>query len=380
MADPPQPVDDLHRSSRDLHQLRVDLERWLAGRLGEGADPRVPELHGTSANGMSSETLLFDATWNEGGTPTSGQLVARVAPDARDVPVFPTYDLERQFRVIQLVGELSAVPVPGVRWCENDPSVLGAPFFVMDRVDGEVPPDVMPYSFGDSWLFHASPDEQRRLQDSTVETLVQLHAIDRPTERFDFVEFDEPGDSHLRRHVAHARAWYEFAAAEGGLRSELVEQGFEHLAAVWPQDEGDTVLSWGDSRIGNVLYRDFRPVAVLDWEMVGLGPRELDVAWLVYAHRVFEDLAAQYGLPGMPHFLRRDDVVATYEAVSGVRLRNMDFFLEYCAVQWGIVGLRTGMRSVHFGERPMPDRAEELFHNLTSLEGILAGTYWDGLT
>ena len=370
MAETPQPVDDVHRSSRDLTRLRVDLERWLAGRLGEGSAPQVPELQGTSANGMSSETLLFDATWTEGGAPRAGHLVARVAPDAADVPVFPTYDLDRQFRVIRLVGELSPVPVPRVLWLEEDPSVLGAPFFVMERVDGRVPPDVLPYDFGDNWLFDASPEEQRRLQDATVETLVQLHAIDRPAERFDFVEFDDPGDTHLRRHVAHARAWYEFATG-AGLRSALVERGFEHLDATWPAAEPDPVLSWGDSRIGNVLYRGFEPAAVLDWEMVGLGPRELDVAWLVYAHRVFEDLAAEYGLPGMPHFLRLDDVVATYEARSGVTLRDLDFYLTYCAVQWGIVGLRTGMRQVHFGERPMPDVAEELFHNRRSLEAMV---------
>ena len=57
-------------------------------------------------------------------------------------------------------------------------------------------------------------------------------------------------------------------------------------------------MSWGDSRIGNILYRDFVPAAVLDWEMAGLGPRELDLAWLVYSHRVFQDIAGSMGLPG----------------------------------------------------------------------------------
>ena len=55
------------------------------------------------------------------------------------------------------------------------------------------------------------------------------------------------------------------------------------------------VLAWGDSRIGNVLYEDFRPVAVLDWEMATLGPRELDVAWIIFAHKVFQELAGLAG-------------------------------------------------------------------------------------
>ena len=48
--------------------------------------------------------------------------MARIAPDAADVPVFPSYDLERQFRVIADVGRLSAVPVPQLFWCEHDHS------------------------------------------------------------------------------------------------------------------------------------------------------------------------------------------------------------------------------------------------------------------
>ena len=52
---------------------------------------------------------------------------------------------------------------------------------------------------------------------------------------------------------------------------------------------------WGDSRVGNVLYQDFRPVAVLDWEMATLGPREMDVAWIIFAHMVFQELAGLAG-------------------------------------------------------------------------------------
>ena len=373
-----QPTTEMQRSSRDPNQLRDRLAGWLAARLPDGASPAIPELEATSANGMSSDTVLFRATWQEGGAAKDVRLVARIAPDGADVPVFPTYDLERQFRAIRLVGERSRVPVPEVWWSEPDTAALGAPFFVLERVDGQVPPDVMPYNFGDSWLFDADPADQRRLQDTTLEVLAELHALDTPEETFGFLAFDEPGDTPLRRHVAHARAWYDFAVAHGP-RSELIEAAFDWLDDHWPDDEGPTVVSWGDSRIGNVMYRDFRPVAVLDWEMAGLGPRELDVAWLLYAHRVFEDIAGTYGFPGMPHFLRRDDVAATYESLTGHTLRDLDFYTAYAAVQWGVVGLRTGMRQVHFGEREEPADGDELLLNRTSLEPMLAGTYWDSI-
>ena len=62
---------------------------------------------------------------------------------------------------------------------ELDPAAIGAPFFVMDRVEGRVPPDVMPYNFGmDSWVYDASPEEQRHLQEKSVEVLAALHAQD----------------------------------------------------------------------------------------------------------------------------------------------------------------------------------------------------------
>ena len=172
------------------------------------------------------------------------------------------------------------MPVPTVWWCEPDPAALGAPFFVMSRVDGRVPPDIMPYNFGDSWLYDADPADQRHLQDATVDVLARLHAVDRPAERFSFLAPDD-----LRRHPPPPPGGGDpgLVRVRGGRRasrSPLVERGFAWLDEHWPADEGEAVLSWGDSRIGNMMFDDFDPVAVLDWEMAGIGPRELDVAWL----------------------------------------------------------------------------------------------------
>jgi len=370
-------VEELQRSSRDLDRVRLRLEAWLATKLDPGAAPVIRSLEGTSANGMSSETLLFDAEWNDDGARRSQRLVARVAPDPGDVPVFPSYDLDRQYRAIRLVDELTTVPVPRVWWSEPDAGPLGAPFFVMGRVDGQVPPDVMPYNFGDSWLFDADPADQHRLQDATVGVLAELHAIDRAEERFDFLTPDAPGDTPLRRRVGHTRAWYDFAVAGLGRRSPLIERGFAWLDDRWPADEGATVVCWGDSRIGNVMYRDFAPVAVLDWEMAALAPRELDVAWLIYGHRIFEDIAHSMDLPGMPHFLRPDDVAGTYESLTGHTPRDLGFFGTYAAIQYGIVFLRTGHRQVHFGEVDEPDDVDDLVMNREPLERMLAGTYWN---
>jgi aminoglycoside phosphotransferase (APT) family kinase protein len=126
-----------------------------------------------------------------------------------------------------------------------------------------------------------------------------------------------------------------------------------------------------------VMYRDFAPVAVLDWEMAALSPRELDVAWLIYGHRIFEDIAGSMDLPGMPEFLRPDDVAGTYESLTGHTPRDLEFFGTYAAIQYGIVFLRTGHRQVHFGEADEPDDVDDMVMNREPLERMLAGTYWN---
>jgi aminoglycoside phosphotransferase (APT) family kinase protein len=379
-------VTDLRRSSRDHEALRARLATWLTGRLVHGAAPEVVGLTATSANGMSSETLLVDVAWTTEGHRDVHELVCRLAPADEDIPVFQRYDLVSQFDTIRLVADLSDVPVPSAWWSEPDPAAIGSPFFVMGRVEGRVPPDVMPYNFGDSWLYDATPDQQRHLQDATVDVLARLHAISDATERFGFLSpggaagaapGHAPGApaSALGRRVAATRSWYEFAAADG-YRSPLVERAFAWLDDHWPRHETDPVLCWGDSRIGNVMYDGFDPAAVLDWEMATLGPRELDVAWLIYGHRMFEDIAATFEIAGMPGFLRADDVAGTYESLTSHTPRDLAWFGTYSAVQYAIVFLRTGARAVHFGETTKPDEVDDLVMNREPLERMLAGTYW----
>ncbi|HWC33441.1 MAG TPA: phosphotransferase family protein [Mycobacteriales bacterium] len=357
-------------SSRDPEQVRRNLERWLATHVEGGTGVTVSDLEGSAANGMSSDTTMFRARWTDADGDHDERLVARIAPDPADVPVFPTYDLQGQYDVIRAVAALTKVPVPRPWWCEPSSDALGAPFFVMSRVDGVVPPDVMPYPFGDNWLYDAGADNQRKLQESTVAAIAALHDVTDAAHRLPFLEKDTAGDTHLRRHVANTRAWYDMVAREGA-PSALVERAFDWLADNWPKHESATVLSWGDSRIGNVLYDDFAPAALLDWEMAGLGPRELDVAWLVYAHRVFQDITGALGLPGMPDFLQPADVATQYEALTGYACRDLRWFMVYGAVQWGIVFLRTSARQVHFGEREWPEDRDEVMHNRIHLESLL---------
>jgi aminoglycoside phosphotransferase (APT) family kinase protein len=362
----PPPADlKMQRSSRDADALRTRLEEWLATVLPAGAGPVVTLHSGIDANGMSSETVILDVDWTEDGQSRSGEYVARVAPAAEDLPVFPHYELQDQYDAIRIVGEQTDVPVPAVRWMEPTGEVLGTPFFLMDRIEGVVPQDVLPYNFGDNWLHDASREDQRRLQDNSVRVLAQLHAIPDATTTFDFLDparHGYAGSTLLERNLARVRAWYDFAVADIG-RSPLVERGLAWLEAHVPDNE-EAVLCWGDSRIGNIMYRDFEPVAVL-------GPRELDVSWMAFAHSVFESITGVLGMPGMPHFLHEDDLKAEYERITGTQLGDLQWYHVYNGVQWCIVFMRTGARQIHFGEIERPDDVESLFHCKPLVERLL---------
>ncbi|WP_182377520.1 phosphotransferase family protein [Nocardioides sp. WS12] len=367
----------LQRSSRDQSAVHDQLEAWLATVLPAGSDPTVSLLAGVDSNGMSSETVLLDVTVTENGERVTGAYVARVAPAPEDLPVFEEYRLGDQYDAMRLAAELTDVPVPAVSWLEPTGEVLGTPFFLMERIEGIVPPDVLPYTFGDNWFHDATPEQQRHLQDTSVEVLAKLHAIPDAATTFAFLDpavTGADGATPLARNLARTRSWYDFAqrADADSQPSPLIERGLAWLEANLPADEGDPVLVWGDARIGNMMFQDFTPVAVLDWEMATIGPRELDLGWMVFAHRVFDTIATSLGVPGMPDVLRAEDVASTYTAASGVEVGDLTWYQLHAAVLWGCVFLRTSARQIHFGEIARPEDPESVFHHRPLLEAMLA--------
>jgi aminoglycoside phosphotransferase (APT) family kinase protein len=369
-------VGRLQRSARDISALPGVMSHWLSTVMPGGVTPQVTVESGVDSNGMSSETIILTGRWDADGEAHEEKWVARVAPSESDVPVFTSYEMDHQFDVIRLVGEKTDVPVPRVRWLEPTGEVLGTQFFLMDYVSGVVPPDVMPYTFGDNWFADSPAESQRALQDNTVDVLAKLHEIPDAETTFGFLASQADGDepNALRRNLNWLKSWYEFAVPDIG-RSPLVEQALAWLEANWPEDVAATapVLIWGDSRVGNVLYEDFKPVAVLDWEMATLGPREMDAAWMVFAHMVFQELAGLAGMPGLPDFMREDDVKATYAAKTGVELGDLNWFYVYSGVIWCCVFMRTSARRIRFGEIEKPDDVETLFYHGALLRRLIGG-------
>lgn len=369
-------TDKVTTSSRDAAALGPRLGAWLATRLPADADPEVTEVVKPDGNGMSSETLLFSAMWTDDDGRTERRLVARIEPETDDVPIFPTYDLGQQHRVMALVAEATTVPVPAPLWAEDDPAVLGAPFFVMERLDGDVPRDVLPYTFPDDNFVIAATDDQRtRLMRSAVAALAGIHALDPAHHDLDFLAYPMPGATDLDRHLAYWEAYKDWVTADEP--SPLLDRCFAWLHDHRPTDLGEPRLSWGDARIGNMMFVDFEVSAVLDWEMAGVAPPEIDVGWMAYLHRFFQDITTDLGEPGLPDFLTPRDLAATYTEVSGRPLGDLRWPMAYAAMRHGIIMRRVLERSVHFGEADKPDDIDDLIMHRATLESMLDNTYWD---
>jgi aminoglycoside phosphotransferase (APT) family kinase protein len=350
---------------RDLSEVGPSLERWARATLDPAATVSDASAPG---NGMSSETVLFEMTANG----ETDKYVARLAPTADVYPVFPEYDIELQANCMKVVRAHTDVPAPEVKWLELDTQWLDTQFLVMKRIFGEAPPDIPPYVFM-GWVADASPEQRAAMQRRTLEVLAKLHRLTPSNADLAFLARPQHGKTALEQQVGHERWYYEWARE--GTSYPLIDRTFAWLDEHWP-DEGETVLNWGDARVGNVLYRDFAPVAVLDWEMATLGPREVDLAWMLFLHEFFDDMAERFGMPGMKDFMQRDAVIAEYEELTGHTVRNLEWFEVFAAQRFAIVSIRTSTRTIAYGQQEQPDDPDDLimFRNLQ--EQMLDGTYW----
>jgi aminoglycoside phosphotransferase (APT) family kinase protein len=328
------------------------IESWWTAQRAPGA--RVSDVTAPEGSGMSSETLLFTLQPADG---PAERYVARLAPLAsQQYPVFPEYDLELQRRVMQTVAAHTDVPVPEVIAHETDAEWLGSPFLLMRRIDGVVPSDIPPYTMA-GWLFDAAPADQRKLERESVRVLARLHDLTPETHDLAFLDRPKFGAGALDQHLDYQRWYYDWARE--GEHVPLIERTFAALDATRPK-EGPTVLNWGDSRIGNMMFHDFAPAAVLDWEMAALGPAEIDVGWMIFMHRFFEDLTRKYGMPCLPDFLQRERVAEIYAEESGREVDDLEWYEMFAAQRFAIVSIRTTMRTVAYGDAERPDDLDDV--------------------
>lgn len=187
-----------------------------------------------------------------------------------------------------LLGTLAAraFPVPRVHWLETDPSSLGRPYFVMDRLPGTA-------------LAHATPDQRPAIARELGAWLAKLHALD-PRDVAPQLPAPDGAARATRAEVARWTARY--------LRSRpgpvpLLGALLAWLDAHVPATDAPVRLLWGDAGPHNLLVRDGRITGLLDWELAHVGDPLEDLGAAVWAC--------------LPDTLAAEEVVAGYEAETG---------------------------------------------------------------
>ena len=349
---------------RDPEVTRATLQTWLTSQLPTATDVVVEAVQAPATTGFSAETLMFDARWHEPGQPGSRRerLVAKVAPTR--FQIFPEPRFAEQFRLLQILAG-TQIPVPAVYWHEPDPAVLGAPFYIMSRVDGDVPTDMPPYHTG-GWVTEVSPAERERIWWSGVSVLTQVHALDVAALSLEFVDQVSYGPTGLRQRLAyyeHYLDWAYFGSVP------VAQAAIAWLHENRPAEDRDPVLLWGDSRIGNIIFRGGRAAAVLDWEMATLGQPEEDLAWFLLLDRHHSEGCGVDRLPGFPGAAHTVD---RYQQLTGRTLAHMDYYEVLSAMKFAVVMARIGQLFIHY-ELVAPDNDFPYNNTATQLLAKILG-------
>ena len=330
----------------DADQATKTLSAWLSHRLLDARDIHVSGVTVPSASGLSTETVLFDVAWTENGVAHEQGMVARVQPEGSGV--FEHYDLAKEATVMRALADHTPVPAPKILFYEDDPSVLGSPFLVMERIAGRIPSDDPPFTTA-GWVLDLTPDQRSHMWDASLEVLAEIHRADWRGLGLDFLDSPERG----RGLVAQLDLWEgTFTWASEGQANPTLEAAIAWLRENRPEDEGELVLNWGDARVGNMIFSDALDVAaVLDWEMVALASRELELGWWLFLARHHTE---GIGMPLPEGIPDHSETIARYERISGHKLRDIGYYEVFAGTRLSILMVRAAHMMISVGLLP-PD-------------------------
>lgn len=316
--------------TRDLDVLAAKLTAWLALKMPQAQGIILSNLAYPLGAGMSHETILFDAAWQEEGAARQQGMVVRIKPTRHHV--YQDDMFEAQFRLMELMHCTQAVPLAQPLWFESDSTLLGAPFFVMQKVQGRVAVSYPPYSQS-GWLVDATPTQRRVLWEDAVTQLARIQHV--PIADADFAavsgDFAEPFDQEVDR-------WRRYLDwVDPDARHELLRRGFDRLVAARPTNRAEGIV-WGDARLGNMMVADnYSIAAVMDWEQPSLGGALHDLGWWIYSDFVQTEARGITTLDGMGS---RADTIALWHYVSGKSAANIDWYETFAVFKMECLGLR----------------------------------------
>jgi aminoglycoside phosphotransferase (APT) family kinase protein len=332
-------------------ELEQGLARFLAERLGAAVTVRGLERN---TEGFSQETFSFEA--EIAGRGRRGYVVKR-EPAAG---LLEPYDLEPEFRVLHALAD-AGVLSPPTPWFSADPAVLERPFYVMERLPGEVPLPTPGAGGGGPF----TPGEREALAKQVAAALARLHAVDWRERGLAFLGVPGPGRAAAERELAR---WEERIARAGFPPPPLLADALVWLRRHVPETS-ELTLVHGDFRLGNWLVEQRGDTAqllgVLDWEMVHLGDPLEDLAWCSCE-------LWRGGTPWAGAMVAPEAFAAAYAAASGrhVDAGRMEFYRVLAVVKM-IAIMLTGIRAFRDG-RTADLRMAIFDHQLPFLLALLA--------
>ncbi len=297
--------DEGAQNERDPLLVTEPLEAFLdAHGIGEG--PIEAEPVGEGHSNVTFVVRRGDA-----------EVVLRRPPRG---PLPPSaHDVLREARVI---GALQGkARVPGVLAVGEDEQVIGAPFFVMEKVDGHVVTSEIPAALD-------TPGDRRRMGEQLVDALVEVHGV--AWEAAGLEGFGKP-TGYLERQLRRFGGLWEHNRTRD---LPAVERVGAWLHESLPES-GDATIVHGDYRLGNVMYAPSAParvVAVFDWEMATIGDPLADLGYLcalwVQADDPSGGMREHLGrVTRQEGFPTRQQLVERYEAGSGRSMGDMRWYM-----------------------------------------------------
>jgi aminoglycoside phosphotransferase (APT) family kinase protein len=301
------------------------------------------------AAGMSNLTYVVTPTDSSGGD----AVILRRPPTGAVLAT--AHDMAREHRVISALGSTD-VPVPRTLHLCTDESVLGAPFYVMERVVGIHVVRHLPAGYADE------PDQRRAIGEGLVDVLAELHSVDY--EAVGLADFGRPEGFAARQ----VRRWTQQWDATRDQDRPGLDALAARLAETVPAAQRSSIVH-GDYRLDNCLLDPAEPGrirAVLDWEMSTLGDPLTDIGMMfVYWPQAGEERASTLSpVTTLPGFPTRVEVAERYARRTGADLSDLNWyvgfaFFKFAAILAGIVarsaaGAMAGKDTTGYAERIDP--------------------------
>ena len=324
----------------DSETITLRLSSWLARKKPEWLNLTLAPLNVQLGSGFSAEIFFVDVTYNDAAGAHARTLVVRVQPQSYEV-VFGS-DLKIQANMMKALNEKGGVPVPDWIGLEEDTELLGAPFLVMGRVEGQSATQRPNYNV-EGFLVGFSPELRLKAWSNAIEAFAKLHALDW-RDGFTFLARPDRGTTGLDQYIGYIKEWHAFAGK--GRAMPIADAAMEYVLKNKPA-EADTCVLWGDPTPSNTMFMpDGSIAALIDWELAALGPPELDLSWWLYFDDLFSRRFGAKRLPGLP---TREETIAIYEAASGRKTRDMEYYDIVAALRIALVVVGAFDRQVSIG-------------------------------